>query len=111
MLNEIWRDLISLAGLALTLVALVYAIIQIRMTKTAARAAEEAAKKTLAESHLNFFKYIAATAHRFISEVKIHINDGKWEEAGGRLNDLADQIAQMSSLDPDWQRFAELLRQ
>jgi hypothetical protein len=80
------------------------------LTKSAAQAAEEAAKKTLAESQLNYRRYAAATAHRFFSEAKIHLDNEAWETAAGRINDVADQVAQLVSFDAEWQQFAEQLR-
>lgn len=110
MLSDFWRDFIALFGLALTMIALVYAIIQIRMTKSAAKAAEDAAKKTLNENQLSFLRFMASNANRYFNETKTHIDNQEWEKAALRLNDVADQVAQLAALDPEWLRFVEELR-
>jgi hypothetical protein len=108
-LDEFLRDLLSIAGVAVsvlgtlaTLLGLYYAILQIRKTASAAQAASEAAKNTLEESQRNFHNYAIANANRFVNEAKIHIENGHWERAAVRLNDLADQGAQLVSNDEGW---------
>jgi hypothetical protein len=110
MFSDFWRDILAILGFVLTALGLLYAIVQIRLTKSAAQAAEEAAKKTLAESQLSFQRYAAATAHRFISEAKIHVENKQWEKAAVRINDVADQVAQLAGFDAEWQQYAEKLR-
>ena len=108
--TDLWRDVISIAGFSLTALGLIYAIVQIRKTKSAAHAAEEAANQSLAETHASFQRYAAATAHRFINEAQIHIDNQQWEKAAVRFNDVADQAAQLAALDSEWERLAEELR-
>jgi hypothetical protein len=91
-LTEFWRDLLSLVSLGLTVVGFIltalglwYAILQIRKTKSAVEAAEEAANRALAESERNFQRYAAANAHRFINEAKMHVDGKAWEKAAMRL--------------------------
>jgi uncharacterized membrane protein len=55
-----WRDtvavgslVVTVAGLVATIVGLYYAIVQIRKTKTAAQAAEEAANRAVRDSQLS----------------------------------------------------------
>jgi hypothetical protein len=110
LLTDFWRDLLSLVGFGLTAAGLVYAILQIRKTKSAAEAAEEAAKRVLTESERNFQRYAAANAHRFVNEAKMHVNSQEWEKAATRLNDLADQAAQLAYTDEDWRQLADDLR-
>jgi len=79
----------------LTAAGLIYAIAQIRKTKSAAQAAEEAAKIVLHETQKSFQKYVIALAHRFINEVKalVRAQPPDWVKAAMRLSDLADQMA------------------
>lgn len=110
MLNDFWRDILTIVGFASTIAGLYYAIAQIRKTKTAARAAEEASKTALNESHYLFQRYAASNAQRFINEATIHVENRSWQEGRMRVNDLADQAGQLASLDPAWQEFADTLR-
>jgi hypothetical protein len=138
LLSETWRDVVSLVslvlsvlGLAATVLGLWYAIDQIRKTKSAAVAAKEAADQALAESRESYNRYAAANAHRLIREAKIHVQSGvagltqsqstgdalthdqrvAWVLAAARLSDLADQVAQLANDDPDWRNFADELRE
>jgi hypothetical protein len=108
LLNDFWRYLITLVGFVLTAAGLVYAILQIRKTKTAAEAAEVAAKKALTESRQNFQRYVAATAHRFVGDAKRHVSSQDYEKAATRLEDLADQA--VAFMDEDWRQLADDLR-
>jgi hypothetical protein len=76
--------LIAIVGFGLTAAGLVYAILQIRKTKTAAEAAEEAAKRALTESRRNLQRYAAGNAHRFVNEAKTHVDRQEWEKAAIR---------------------------
>jgi hypothetical protein len=89
LLTDFWRDLISIISTVGTLAGLVYAIVQIAKTKSAAQAARTAAKLAQAESHAAFHAYAAAMAHRFVNEIHLHVNGEKWEFAALRLRDLA----------------------
>ncbi len=110
MLTDVWRDLIALASAVLTVAGLVYAILQIRKTQSAAMAAKAAAEQARAESHRSFLAYAAANAHRFINETKLHVDHERWEMAAVRMNDLADQAARLVATDPEWTAFADELR-
>src|SRR4051794_5263941 len=101
MFTDFQRDVLSLVGFLLTTAGLVYAIVQIRMTQSAAKAAEEAAKKTLAESRLSFRRYAAGNAHRFISSAKTHVDDADWVKAAMRIDDVADLVAQLGHFDAE----------
>jgi len=109
-LTDLWRDVVSILGFIVTTAGLVYAILQIRKTKSAAEAAEAAARSALAESQRNFQRYAAGNAHRFINEAKLHVDRQEWEKAATRLNDLADQAAQLGDVDEDWRQLADELR-
>lgn len=110
-LTDFWRDFIAVFGLILTAAGLIYAIIQIRLTKSAAQAAAEAAEKNLAENQQDFQRYLASNANRFINEVKKHLQLEKWAEAGMRINDIADQGSGLISIDPKWQELVQELRE
>lgn len=118
LLTDFWRDLtaiasaaITIVGFIVTVVSLVYAIRQIRQTKSAAEAAREAATSALAESRRGFQRYAAANAHRFVNEAKIHVENKSWAMAALRLSDLADQAAQLASIEAAWIQLAEELRE
>src|SRR4051812_24558135 len=96
-MSEGWRDAISIVSLIATVVGLLYAIAQIRKTKSAANAAKEAADKALAESRRSYHRFAARNARRLVSEAKIHVDNKAWALAAFRLNDLADQVAQLAS--------------
>jgi hypothetical protein len=110
LLNDFWRDVVSLVGFAFTTAGLVYAILQIRKTKSAAEAAEAAAKRAILESRRNFQRYAAGNAHRFINEAKRHVDRLEWEQAATRLGDLADQVAQLVQSDEEWRPLIDELR-
>jgi hypothetical protein len=110
-MSEGWRDAVSITSLVATIVGLWYAIVQIRRTKSAANAAREAADKALAESRRSYHRYTLANAQRFIKEAKIHVENKTWALAAFRLNDLADQAAQLVGEDPEWRLFANELRE
>jgi hypothetical protein len=117
LMAESWRDGVSIVSFAVgivslvvTVVGLLYAIAQIRKTKSAANAAKEAADEALAESRRSYHRYAAGNAHRLINEAKIHVENKAWVLAAFRLNDLANQVAQLASEDPAWRQLADLLR-
>jgi hypothetical protein len=99
-----------MVGFGLTTLGLVYTIVQIRKTKSAAKAAAEAADKVLLENTRNFLKYSAIFAHRFINEAKNHIHKGEWEQADKRISDLAVHSAQLAINDAIWKGFTEQIR-
>jgi hypothetical protein len=116
-LAEFWNNVIAVGGFILTAVgfvvtvlSLIYAIRQIKETKSAATAARDAATAALAESRRYFQRYVAANCHRYVHEVIIHVENKEWHLAALRLDDLADQVAQLSSEDHAWQRFVDELR-
>ena len=97
MLNDLVRDIIAIAGLVVTFVGFYLAITQIWKTTSAAKAAEEAARLALEESQRSFRKFAALFAHRFVNEVKLHIQNEDWSKAAMRAGDLADQMAQIDN--------------
>lgn len=103
-LSDVCRDIISIGGFLLTFAGLLYTIRQVWLAKTAAEAAKEAADQSLSESRKGFLRYIAANAHRYINEAKRSVESRQWTQAALRLNDLADQLAQLSTLSPSFKR-------
>ncbi len=101
-LNESWRDMVTLCGFGLTMLGFVVTLIQLRKTQSAARAAEVAAKRALEESRFAFHKFTVALAHRFVHEAKIHADNEAWEKAAIRLSDLTDQVNQLAPLGEKW---------
>jgi hypothetical protein len=110
-LSEAVRDALSIVGFIVTVLGLIYAIRQIRLTKSAADAAKEAADKALLESQKSYQRYTAGNAHRFVNEAKIHVEYKAWSLAAFRLNDLADHVAQLAGEDSEWRDLADELRQ
>src|SRR5260370_18879872 len=102
--------LASIIGFLATLVSLYYAIRQVREAKCAAEAARDAANAVLAESKQNYLRYVVGSSHRFLNEAIIHIGNQAWHLAAVRMDDLADQIAQLANLDPQCQRLVDELR-
>lgn len=116
-LSETWGNFIAIAGFVLTLVgfiatlaSLFYAIRQIRETKSAAVAAQEAAAQAVAEGRRSFERYAAANAHRLITLAKDHIGRTEWQMAAVRANDLADHVAQLAVADLEWRQHVDDLR-
>jgi hypothetical protein len=68
MFTDTWRDIFSIAGLLITTAGLAYTIYQVRLVKSVAKAAQEAAEKAFAETRRDFHRYVAANAHRFVNE-------------------------------------------
>ena len=108
-LYESWRDVVATGGLAVTIIGFGVTIWQLLKTKSAAKAAELAAKKAMQESRFAYQKFTVALAHRFVHEVKIHVDYEAWEKAAIRLSDLTDQVNQLTSLDRTWAAFADEL--
>jgi hypothetical protein len=87
-----------------------YTILQVRKTKAAAVAAEEAANRVLNERWGSFRKLVAANAHRYLSEVNRWIVGDDWALAGLRAVDLADQLAQLTGEDAELGPLIEQIR-
>lgn len=109
-LPNFWRDSLTLGGVVFTLMGRAYTIYQVRKTKSAAEAAERAAKEALAESRENYRRFAAANAHRFFSEARGHVDRQEWTPASRRIGDLADIVAQLASVDSSWAPFTATLR-
>jgi hypothetical protein len=117
LLTDSARDLLSVVGFVITVVGtavtiagLVYAVKQIRKTQSAAEAARVAVMDTLAETRKEYQRYAGANAHRYFGEVRSHVDHKEWEAAARRVDDLADVLAQLVSLDAKWTSWVVELR-
>jgi hypothetical protein len=79
-----WKDVLNIASIVVgavsllaTVVGLLYAIAQIRKTKSAAAAALE-------ESRQSYHRFAAGNAHRFIKEARIHVENKQWTLAASQ---------------------------
>jgi hypothetical protein len=111
LVTDLQRDWISIAGFLVTLLGFIYAIRQIRMTKTAAEAARDAAQKAVEEGHALIQRFAASNAHRFIHESRNFIQQEQWDKAALRLRDLADQMAQLAFLNEELRSFVDKIRE
>ena len=81
----------------MTVLGFYYAIVQIRKTKSAAIAAEEAATNAVEENRKSFHKYVALCAHGYVTEIKLHIENRDWAKAAMRTTHLADQMVHIAA--------------
>ena len=110
LLNDMARDIISLVSLVVSLVGFGVTIWQLRKTRSAADAAKRSAELALEESRNKFRKYVFANVLRLLSEARLHGENRVWERAAVRLNDLADQVSQLSDADEEWAELLSRLR-
>jgi hypothetical protein len=101
-LNPAWSDFFTIAGFVLSIFGLIVgiggfwiAIHQIKETKRAAEAAQEAAKKTLAESKESYERFVGAYASRLLSELQNSVNTKDWKLASIRSQDVAELVASL----------------
>jgi hypothetical protein len=99
-LDPWWNDFyaaggfwLGVAGGIVGLLGLAYTIYQVQKTKTAAEAARDAAKTTVAESKEAFERFVAAHAGRILSELEAAVGAAHWEVATLRARDMAEIIA------------------
>jgi hypothetical protein len=111
LLSEAWRDIIAVGSLIVTVIGFWLAIWQIRKTKSAALAAQDAANRSFEESRNHFQRYVISCSTRFLAESKLYASNESWDKAGLRLGDLADQVAQLTDTDQSWSAFLIELRQ
>lgn len=109
-MNDFWRDVVSIGSAVVTVIGLIYAIRQIWKTQSAAEAARESADRAFAESRSQFQRYALTNALRFVAEVKLHVGSRAWELASIRTSDLAEQVSQLSETEPEWEPIAQDLR-
>ena len=116
-LDPVWSDFYAAGGFWLGVVGFVVGTIglsvtiwQVRETKRAAIAAKDAAEQTLLESRTQFRRFLASSAHRYLAEARRAVDDGSWEMAAMRANDMADLLGQMPSTEKAVQRLTDDLR-
>jgi hypothetical protein len=117
-LDPFWNDLYAVAGVVIGLLGLLvgllgfgYTIYQVRKTKAAAQAAEEAASRVLDESRHSFRRLVAASAHRYLVEARRRVHDEEWQLAALRAEDLADQLSQLHGEDPELGSVVDAVRE
>jgi hypothetical protein len=111
LLSEAWRDIIAVGSLIVTVIGFWLAIWQIRKTKSAALAAQEAANRSFEESRNHFQRYVISCSTRFLAESTLYASNKSWDKAGLRLGDLADQVSQLTDTDQSWSAFLKELRE
>lgn len=116
-LSDHQRDAISLfgaLGTIATLVGLYIAYIQLKRVRNAAERAQQAANEAAENSRRQFSRYTISNAHRFMHEATIYVDASAWKLAAIRLDDLADQAAQVAQAlgqtDPEWEESVNDLR-
>lgn len=105
------NDVIGVLGLIIGIGGFGYTIYQVRKTKKAADAARAAATQTLDESRRRFTRFVASYAYRLLNDARTRVDSEKWELAALRVNDLADQVAQLIPAEPELQTTVDELRE
>ena len=109
--SEYWRDLATFVSLFLTVLGLGYTVYQVTLIETAAWAAQRAANEAGEESRRRLFQYTAASVHRLIRAITTDIEHREWGKAEIRLDDLADQAAQIGGSVEEWRQLVDGLRE
>lgn len=94
----LWGFVVGILGLVIGVLGFGYTIYQVHKVETAALAAERAAAATLIESRKSFRRFLAASAHRILAEVRVSVDGESWQIASLRANDLADLLGQFPEL-------------
>lgn len=108
---EFWRDFGSFLSLFLTTLGLGYTVYQVTLIETAARAAERAAHEARQESRRRLLQFTAASVHRLITMADNDLAHSEWGKAAIRLDDLADQSAQIGGHVEEWRELIQGLRE
>jgi hypothetical protein len=108
--SDFWRDFVGLLSLFLTLLGLGYTVYQVTLIESAARVAAVAAKQAHEESRRRLFQFTVASVHRLIDAVASDLERKEWGKAVIRLNDLADQAAQIGAQQLEWTQLVRGLR-
>lgn len=106
-----WREFGSYLSILYTILGLGYTIYQVTLSEAAARAAEQAAKQARAESQRRLILFTTNSVHRLIGLVESDLNRSEWGKAAIRLDDLADQAAQLGNFVGDWSELVHGLRE
>jgi hypothetical protein len=108
--SDTYRDFVAWFSLFLTLLGLGYTVYQVTLIETATRAAREAAKQEREEARRRLFQFTAASVHQLINAVSIDLERREWGKAVIRLNNLADQTAQIGGQRTEWMELVQGLR-
>jgi hypothetical protein len=108
--SEFWRDFVGFFSLFVTVLGLGYTIYQVSLIETAALAAEKAAQEARGESRRRLLQFTAASVHRLVSAAASNLERREWAKAEIRLDDLADQAAQIDSQEDEWKQLVQQLR-
>lgn len=106
--------ILASVGTIATVIALFIGLWQLRKVKTAAQSAAHAAERAADELKKNYRQFIAGMAQRNLTELKLYVSNERWDLAATRVADLADQAAQMVSVqnqDETWKDTCQQLRQ
>jgi hypothetical protein len=109
LLNDAARDVIAIfgvAGVVLTAIGVFLAWLQMKKTVSANEAATRAALDAMAESRLNYYRYVVSQMSRLLSEAIACVNGAEWQVAAVRLRDLADLMTETGSGDDEWKILA-----
>lgn len=109
--SESWRDFLAWFSLFLTLLGLGYTVYQVTLIESSARAAETAAQAAREESRRRLFQFTAASIHQLINAVSDDLERREWGKAVIRLNNLADQTAQLGGQEAAWTELVREIRQ
>ena len=100
----------GLLGLFVGVLGFAYTIVQIKKTKSAAMAAQEAANQMLQESRRRFQKFVATTISRLLADAKRFVSDENWTIASYVTDQVADFLALSSDADADIPDMVQALR-
>lgn len=102
-LDPWWSDfyavggfVVGVLGLAVGFAGFGYTIYQVRKVKVAALAAEEAAKRTLAESKASYERFVGGYTSRLLSELRNAEAVEDWKLAVVRCHDLAELLGTLA---------------
>lgn len=88
-----WGFYVGVLGLLVGFVGFGFTLWQVSKVQAAAKAAELAAQKTLAESKDAYERFVGAFASRFLSELQTAVHEKDWKLAAVRSHDLAELLA------------------
>src|SRR5438874_3538478 len=96
-LSPEWNDFWQVGGFVVGVIGFVVTIWQIRKTKHAFEAAEEAARITYRESKKSYERFVGDYASLLLSELQNAVNAKDWKFAGIRAIDLGGLLALLPS--------------
>lgn len=108
--SDVWRDFAAWFSLFLTFLGFSYTVYQVTLIASAARAARDAASQAREESRRRLFQFTAASIHQLINAVSDDLERQQWGKAVIRLNNLADEAAQIGGQETEWMELVRELR-